>query len=482
MSKTPVSSASGPGDVTHVGRDQPAETASQVRWQIFALACGASFLLYLHRYSWNLVGPKLQSDLSFSNTEVAFLFSLFYYTYSSGQIPSGMIIDRYGPHRLLTALIVAWSLAATAIAHTTQLTWLGLCRLVFGAAQAGCYPALSKVTQQWFPIGYRTSLQGWIATTFGRSGGAMSPIIIGTIMMGWWGMSWQTAVTCLGGIGLVYAILFWRIFRNTPQEHPDVNQAELALILGGAQATSGDPLAGSASSSHRSTTAGDKLPTVLSPRLVLRNRSMRFFVSQQFLDAGSDVAFVSLIGLYFLKARGLDIASTGWLASLPLWGGALGGIAGGWLNDRGIRALGSRRWARSLVGFLGKLLGCIMLLLVVKQNSPLGAGLCLMAAKFFSDWSQPTTWGTCTDLGGRFSATVFSIINTAGTLGGVVMPLVFGGLLDWFTRQSTIEGQIVATTDWGPLFYLLSGMYLASGLCWLLVDCTKQLEPQSSGS
>jgi len=100
-----------------------------------------------------------------------------------------------------------------------------------------------------------------------------------------------------------------------------------------------------------------------------------------------------------------------------------------------------------------------------------------MAAKFFSDWSQPTTWGTCTDLGGRFSATVFSIINTAGTLGGVAMPLVFGGLLDWFTSKVPLDGQVVETTDWGPLFYLLSGMYLASGLCWLLVDCTKKIEP-----
>lgn len=461
-----------------------AQVASRVRWRIFALACGASFLLYLHRYSWNLVGPNLQSDLSFSNTQVALLFSLFYYTYSMGQIPSGIVIDRFGPHRFLSALILTWSLAATAIAYTTNLTLLGFYRLIFGAAQAGCYPALSKVTRQWFPISHRTALQGWIATTFGRSGGAMSPIIIGTVMMGWLGLSWQTALTCLGGVGLAYAFLFWMVFRNTPQEHPDVNSTELALITGDTRQTPSQtpsgPLPGMSSGPVNIAKTHGDYPGVLSPQLVVRSRSMRFFVTQQFLDAGSDVAFVSLIGLYFLKARGLDIASTGWLASLPLWGGALGGIVGGWLNDQGIRSLGSRRWARSLVGFVGKLMGCVMLLLVARQNSPLGAGLCLMAAKFFSDWSQPTTWGTCTDLGGRFSATVFSIINTAGTLGGVVMPLIFGQLLDWFTSSPTINGRTVETTDWGPLFFLLSGMYFASGLCWLLVDCTKPLEAENS--
>ena len=419
-------------------------------------------MLYLHRYSWNVVGPKLQDDFSFSHTEVAFLFSLFYYTYAAGQIPSGIVIDRFGPHRFLSALILAWSLAAAAIAHTTNLLLLGVCRLVFGAAQAGCYPALAQVTRRWFPVGRRTVLQGWIATTFGRSGGAMSPIIIGTVLMSWLGLSWQAAVTTIGGLGIFYAWLFWRVFRNAPDEHPRVNAAELAVIREGARDVAPSPQAS---------------PSVLAPRLVLRNRSMRYFVLQQFLDAGSDVAFVSLIGAYFLQARGLDIGSTGLLASLPLWGGAVGGIAGGWLNDRLIHVTGNRRWSRSLVGFVGKVIGCVMLLLVVWESSQ--GALCLMAAKFFSDWSQPTTWGTCTDLGGRFSATVFSIINTAGTSGGVAMPLIFGGLLDWFSSTVEVAGQATVTTDWGPLFYLLSAMYLASGVCWLLVDCTRPIEPEA---
>ncbi|HBJ38993.1 MAG TPA: hypothetical protein DDZ51_30460 [Planctomycetaceae bacterium] len=442
----------------------PSLVASGVRWRVFLLACGASFLLYLHRYSWNVVGPKLQEEFAFSHTQVAFLFSLFYYTYAAGQIPSGLIIDRFGPHRYLSIIMLCWSVAVTAIGQTTNLILLGFCRLIFGAAQAGCYPALTQVSRQWFPVGQRTMLQGWIATTSGRSGGAMSPIIVGTLLMGWLGLAWQTAVTVLGVIGVIYAYIFWRVFRNSPRQHLAVNAAELALIEDG-----------TVSSTHPSGATG---PAILSPRRAMRNKSMRFFVVQQFLDAGSDVAFVSLIGAYFLQARGFDISTTGWLASLPLWGGALGGIVGGWLNDRLIRSTGSRRWSRSGVGFVGKVVGCVMLALVVSQTSGQSAAMFLFAAKFFSDWSQPTTWGTCTDLGGRFSATVFSIINTAGTLGGVAMPLIFGGLLDWFTRSSMVDGQTVTLTNWSPLFYLLAAMYLTSGICWLLVDCTRTIESQ----
>jgi nitrate/nitrite transporter NarK len=431
------------------GEEQARPTV--VRWRVFALACGASFLLYLHRYSWNIVGPKLQDECHLSNTEAGFLFSVFYYSYAVGQVPSGVLIDRFGPRRFLGVIVAGWSLALAATGLTSRPALIGVWRLVFGAAQAGCYPALTKVSKSWFPAPRRTVLQGWVATTAGRAGGALSPILLGSVLIGWCGLSWQTALTGLGLAGVAYGLVFGWSFRDTPADHPGVNAAERALIGGGP-----------GPSEVRAVAA-------LPARRAWRSSSLQFFVAQQFLDAGSDVVFVSLVGTYFLRARGFDVARAGWLTSLPLWGGALGGIAGGWLNDHLIARTGSRRWSRSEVGFSGKLIGCLMLALVVRPETGAAAGLALMAAKFFSDWSQPTVWGACTDLGGRFTATVFGVVNTAGTLGGVVMPVVFGRVLDACTTRAGV-------TDWGPLFTLLAAMYLGSGLCWLWLDCTRSLD------
>jgi MFS transporter, ACS family, glucarate transporter len=440
---------------------------TRIRWLTFSLACAASFVLYLHRYSWNVIGPQLQSDLHLSNTQIGLLFSLFYYTYAGGQIPSGIIIDRFGPHRFLSIIIAAWSFALVAIAQTSNLILLGAARLLFGATQAGCYPALTKISQVWFPIRHRTVLQGLIATTFGRAGGAASPIILMTILMGYCGLSWQLSVSLLGLLGLLLFLLVLLLLRDSPRQDARVNGEELALIEGRSRADSGS----SGGQANPAAAVKRGLPF----RQAFRNSSMRWFTVQQFLDAGSDVVFVSLIGTYFLVAHQLDLKQTGWLASLPLWGGAMGGIVGGWLNDRLIHTTGSRRWARSGIGFIGKIIGGFLLVLTVLQTDATRAGLCLMLAKFFSDWSQPTTWGVCTDLGRQFSATVFSIINTAGTLGGVLMPVVFGGVLDWFTTKSLVQGVEISLTDWGPLFSLLAAMYFVSGACWLLVDCTKTI-------
>src|SRR4051812_16218829 len=252
-----------------------------VRWRVFALACSTSFLLYLHRYTWNIVGPELQHRLDLNNTQAQFLFSLFYYSYAACQIPSGLVIDRFGPHRFLGMIIVAWSLALAALGQTSTLGLLAAWRLVFGAAQAGCYPALTKVTRSWFPEARRTVLQGWIATTSGRAGGAMSPILLGTVLMGWLGMSWPGALLVLGGLGLALAAAFSLTFRDTPAGHPGVNDAERALIGAG---RAGEPDAAAATRA------------VLPAGRAWRSRSLRFFVAQQFLDAGSDVVFVSLIG------------------------------------------------------------------------------------------------------------------------------------------------------------------------------------------
>ncbi len=440
---------------------------TNVRWMVFALAAGASFLLYLHRYSWNLVGPELTKQFSLTNLQAGMVFSLFYYSYATLQIPSGIAIDRFGPHKFLAFISAAWSLALVAIAQSSSFIVLVCMRLLFGATQAGCYPALTQVTRQWFPFRQRTLVQGWVATTFGRAGGAMSSIILGTLLMGYCELTWQSAVAVLGVVGLGFSVLFLWLFRNTPQDHPWSNAAEIDLI--------------------RNSEENDRANLVVSAEMkhlpvgvAMRSSSIRFFTMQQFLDAGSDVAFVWLIGAYFLDVHQLDFKAIGLLTSMPLWGGALGGIAGGWLNDWLIRNTRNRRWSRSAVGFIGKAIGCVLLGLVAMQTSPTSVAVCLFAAKFFSDWSQPTTWGACTDLGGRFSATVFSIVNTAGTIGGIAMPLIFGWLLDRFTSHQNTGNDLVSTTNWNPLFLLMAAMYLGSGICWLLVDCTKSLETGNS--
>jgi hypothetical protein len=156
-------------------------------------------------------------------------------------------------------------------------------------------------------------------------------------------------------------------------------------------------------------------PTALPWRQALRSGSLAMLSVQQALAAGADVIYVSLMGSFFLDRYGASLGGAGLLASLPLIGGALGGIVGGGLNDVARRRLGDR-WGRPAVGFAGPLIAAMLMLVVVRQPTAFAAGLGLFAVKFFVDWNQPSVWGAVSDLGGRFTGTAFAIVNTAGTV------------------------------------------------------------------
>ena len=493
---------------------------SKVRWLVFAMACGTSWLLYLHRYTWNFIAPKLQEDYGWSIGDVQWAYSMFMWTYGIGQIPSGMLCDLLGPHLLLGAIIIAWSLIVPL--HAVPSKWgMGGVRLLFGAAQAGGYPVLAKITRAWFPNSYRTIIQGWVATVSGRTGGALSPIIMATVLMGYCGFSWQMALVLLSSVGIVFAILFLLLFKNSPDVDPRVNAAERLHIRGTEPA---------------SAAFGRVMPW----GQALRNRSMVFFIIMQMFIAGVDTIYSSLMGVYFLS-RGIDIKAAGLLASLPLWGGTVGGLLGAILNDRlraGRRwpiitlgagmgavlaacvrglpfldrssaagmglpaavlsvllfaaggavlgvlgmslllpAVGSQRWGRSSVGMFSNIMACGMMLIMIQQQEIVGAAIGLFTVKYFADMSQPTQWGACTDIGGRdFSATVFAIVNTAGNIGGIVFPIVFGLLLQYNTTLLDGLNGSQAVTNFRPMFLFAAGMYITGAICWAFIDCTRSLD------
>src|SRR5947209_4747849 len=154
----------------------PAPT--RVRWLVFALACAASWLLYLHRYAWGVVRPALKAeDPGLSDLDLGWLDALFNLTYALGQVPGGLAADLRGPRAVLPALALLWSAALAGIGLARSFAQLALARAAFGLAQAGAYPCLSQVTRRWFPAGVRTTVQGLVASLSGRAGGACAPLL-----------------------------------------------------------------------------------------------------------------------------------------------------------------------------------------------------------------------------------------------------------------------------------------------------------------
>jgi sugar phosphate permease len=437
---------------------KPLAAPTNVRYLILALSCAVSFVLYLHRYTWGFIKKDVRDEFGWDAVTLGWMDSWFPISYGIGQVPSGMLCDWFGARALLGSMIVLWSLSMAGTALATGLVSMALARVVFGLTQAGCYPVLSKVTKNWFPLGMRTTAQGWIATFFGRGGGATSFILFGTVLLGWLHMPWREAVGVFTAIGLLLGALVLVLFRNTPREHPWANAAEADLV------TADDPEAAYASRSRLSWPA------------LFRSKTMLFLFAHDAASNLADVLFVYWIPLYLFDVKGLDASAGGWVSSLPLWGGALSGVASGFLQSGLIRRTGNRRWARGGVGFAGKFLAAVfMLASLFAEEAVVIAGLFLVV-KFFSDWGQPAEWGVITDVGGRNAATVFASVNTVGSIAGFVAGPFNGWVLQYYSG-----GVQVTAAGWNALFVVMALEYLAAALAWLFIDCTKPLEDPMVG-
>ncbi|MCY2968616.1 MAG: hypothetical protein NT069_34170, partial [Planctomycetota bacterium] len=208
--------------------------------------------------------------------------------------------------------------------------------------------------------------------------------------------------------------------------------------------------------------------------MALRLRSVWIIAIMQAFVAGVDTIYSSMLGLYFLS-RGVTLGKAGMLASVPLFGGMIGGLCAATLPDWMLRVLPSRRAARVSVGLVGNLLACGAMLVMVRQTDATAAAFALGAVKFFADMSQPIGWGSCTDIGGtKGSATVFAIMNTGGNIGGGLFPWLFGMVLEKTPRVELADG--VQQQNFVPLLTVAAAVYVAAGICWLFIDSTKTLD------
>jgi sugar phosphate permease len=247
---------------------------------------------------------------------------------------------------------------------------------------------------------------------------------------------------------VVLAVAWWWLVRDHPKDHPWTNAAEQQLLEPPPKPELGASAAPHAPEVRMRYDAGARI-------------SLGMLLVYAFASTFQDQLYVFWIPTFLVEARGLDSATMGLFAPLPLIGGAIGGVLGGILNDYLIRTWGNRRWARSLVGLTGKLIAAVLVYVAFQVSDGRLAMVVLLAARVFGDWSLPTQWGAITDMGGRAPATLFGLVNTVGALSGFVAGPCLGYLKQHY--------------DWQGLFLGVVAMCLVASFTWLFIDCTKRL-------
>src|SRR5712672_3095756 len=215
------------------------------RWGI-AMLLGLGVLVnYFDRVHLSVSRDALQDAFGISAVMFGYLSSAYNWSYALLQLPSGLLLDRFGVRRVGIVSTVIWSIASFAAAVSGGIGALFASRLLLGIGEAPTFPAYAKTTGYWFPRNER-SLATAMFDSMAKFSSAIGIPILGVVLLHF-GWRWNFAVT--GVISVVFLALFYAFYRN-PSEDKLISRAEHEYILrGGAQpedrarAAKGAPLA-----------------------------------------------------------------------------------------------------------------------------------------------------------------------------------------------------------------------------------------------
>ena len=413
---------------------------TRARHLVIVFAITLSIITYIDRVCVSQAAPNISKELGLTKEQMSFAFGAFGLSYALFEIPGGWLGDWIGPRKVLMRVVIMWSLFTAATGWVWNVTSLWIARFIFGAGEAGCFPNLTKAFTIWLPKTERVRAQGimWMSA---RWGGAFTPLLVVWLFSF---MSWRSAFALFGGIGVIWAIFFYRWFRDSPGEHPSVNAAELALLDG----------------AESNATGHSKIPW----KTFLTNRSVWMLWAQYFCMSYPWYFYITWLPTYLQEGRGVSVEKSAVLAGVPLFFGGLGSLFCGLISARVAKRLGSTAKTRRFMACIGLLSASITLLIFLKIKDPTMAMLVMGLASFANDLAMPGAWGACMDVGGKYAGSLSGSMNMMGNLAGFVAPVTVAQILKY------------TNNNWDLPILSFAIVYFLGGLCWLFIDPVTPLE------
>jgi len=409
---------------------------SRARFTLLRFGFALSVVTYLDRVCIATAATSIREDLHLTAVQMGWVFSAFTLAYAIFEIPSGWLGDTIGPRKVLTRIVLWWS--AFTMATGAAWTYLSLLtfRFLFGAGEAGAFPNASRSFSQWFPIKERGRAHGIIFMGT-RLGGALAPPLAVALIAS---VGWRASFWIFGSLGIFWAILWWRWFRDDPASHASVNPEELQIIQ------------------------QDQAADVVQPQLewrILLNRNLLFICLTYFAFGYGLYFYLTWLQTYLREARGFSANQASLLASLVLLCGAGASIVGGLWTDHWVKRYGLRT-GRSGVAFTALVGSGLILAAAALTNNALGSAILIAVAAGIADLCISAAWAVCLDIGRESAGTVTGCMNTFANIGGAIAPVAMGYAVQWWG-------------SWNTPLLITAAIYVLGGLTALLIDPTKPL-------
>lgn len=382
---------------------------------------------FLDRINISVAGSSIMSDLNLSPEEWGWVQSAFILSYGLMQIPMGAFGDRRGHRKVLSLIVLWWSLFTALTGMAGGLASLLLIRFMFGVGEAGSSPCSTGVISRWFEKHEVGKAQGYVWAA-SRMGGALTPFVVIPVMM-WLG--WREAFYLLGALGVVWSIVWYAFYRDkkttdTPYIYKESNEK-----------------------------------TSINWKEIVRNRQFWIICAMYFFYAFGSWFFFSWFPTFMELGRGFDKSELTYAVAVPFIMSMIGNITGGYLTDKltkkyglkvGRKALGSSSLAVSAV--------CMFLAAFIPGKMTVFIFLSLCFGIF--DLMLPSAWALCIDLGKKNAGAISGAMNTFGNIGGFCCGILFGYLVQ-------------ASGNYNLPLYMIAGMLIISAVLFAFINPTKPI-------
>lgn len=407
---------------------------TRARYKVLAFVIAAYFITYIDRVLLSVSAPFIEREFGFSTITMGWVLFCYSIAYAAFQIPGGWFGDKVGPRLAMTCVVIWWSVF-TAL---TSLTWsaasMGTCLFLIGMGEAGAFPIANRALSRWMLPSERAVAQG--ATHAGsRLGSTLTPIMV-VALVGLTALSWRLPFLMFALVGVAWALLWYRFYRNTPTEHRSVNAAELDRINRGL---------GTFAKGKRRVPWGQ----------ILSTPQMWVLGALYFCYAYDIGVFLSWFPKYLNAARGIDLQTMGFYASIPFLAGLLGDLTGGFVSDEILKRTGNLRFARRAVSIFGFWVSAVAVSLAAWVSDPLVSIGWFSLALFALELTVGVSWAVTLDVGGEFAGSVSAVMNTLGNIGAAT--------------AVAVTARLATDYGWGSAFGVIAGLAVLAGLLMLAV-------------
>ncbi|WP_342083067.1 MFS transporter [Dyadobacter sp. OTU695] len=386
------------------------------RWRVVALLFCATTINYLDRQVLGLLKPTLEADFGWSESDFSHIVMAFQTAYAVSLIGFGAIIDKIGTKIGYVISVVIWSIAAMLHAVATGTFSFGLMRAMLGLGEAGNFPVAIKATAEWFPKKERALATG-IFNSGANIGAVVAPIMVPWILGAY---GWQEAFLITGAIGFVW-LIFWWFYYEVPAKQNRINQAEFDYI-------------------HSDNEPDTSKEAPVKWLQLFKVRQTWAFVFGKMLTDPIWWFFLYWLPSYFAEAFKLNLSKPSPELVMVYTATTIGSIGGGYLSGyfikKGWPVFRARKTSMLIFAFL------VTPIMLAQYTTNIWQAVILisLAAAAHQAWSA-NIFTTASDMFPKKAvSSVVGIGGMAGSVGGILFPLLVGIILDNYKAAGNIGG------------------------------------------